>query len=84
VALESTGKYFKPIKREKRKMERTIEAIYKNGVFKPLERVELKEGEHIKIRIEDITSIVNTAFGLLKGKDTLRALKETEDEWGIH
>ena len=82
--MESTGKYFKPIKREKRRMERTIEAIYKNGVFKPLERVELKEGEHIKIRIEDITSIVNTAFGLLKGKDTLRALKETEDEWGIH
>ena len=65
-------------------MQKTIEAIYKNGVFKPVEKVELKEGEHIKIKIEDITSIVNTAFGLLKGKDTLKALKETEDEWGVH
>ncbi|CAD7776273.1 hypothetical protein AIOGIFDO_01916 [Candidatus Methanoperedenaceae archaeon GB37] len=36
-------------------MQRTIEAIYKDGVFKPLERVELKEGEHIKIRIEENT-----------------------------
>ncbi|MHC1583137.1 MAG: antitoxin AF2212-like protein [Methanosarcinales archaeon] len=39
--LESTGKYFKSIKREKRRMERTIEAIYKDGVFKPLENLKL-------------------------------------------
>ncbi|MHC1572024.1 MAG: antitoxin AF2212-like protein [Methanosarcinales archaeon] len=41
MALESTGKYFKPIKREKRTTQRTIEAIYKNGVFKPLENLKL-------------------------------------------
>ncbi|MDW7990453.1 MAG: antitoxin family protein [Archaeoglobaceae archaeon] len=34
-------------------MPKIIEAIYENGVFKPLEKVELKEGERVKIKIED-------------------------------
>ncbi|RLI70964.1 antitoxin [Archaeoglobales archaeon] len=64
-------------------MPKVIEVIYENGVFKPLEKVDLKEGERLKIRIEDVDSIVNEAFGLLKGKDTLKALRELEDEWGV-
>jgi predicted DNA-binding antitoxin AbrB/MazE fold protein len=64
-------------------MLKVIEVIYENGVFKPLEKVELKDGQRLKIRIEDVDSIVNEAFGLLKGKDTLKALKELEDEWGV-
>jgi predicted DNA-binding antitoxin AbrB/MazE fold protein len=36
-------------------MTKTIEVVYENGVFKPLEKVELKlkEGEKVDIRIED-------------------------------
>jgi predicted DNA-binding antitoxin AbrB/MazE fold protein len=30
-------------------MPRTIEVIYENGVFKPIEKVDLKEHEKIKI-----------------------------------
>ena len=33
-------------------MTKVIEAIYENGVFKPLVKVDLKEGERVKIRIE--------------------------------
>jgi len=33
-------------------MAKIIEAIYENGVFKPLEKVDLKEGERVRIRIE--------------------------------
>jgi len=33
-------------------MAKIIEAVYKNGVFKPLEKVDLKEGERVRIRIE--------------------------------
>ena len=33
-------------------MEQVIEAIYENGIFKPLKKVDLKEGERVKIRIE--------------------------------
>jgi len=33
-------------------MGKVIEAIYEKGVFKPLEKVDLKEGEKVRIRIE--------------------------------
>ena len=34
-------------------MQKTIEVVYEKGVFKPLEPVELEEGEHTKIRMEE-------------------------------
>jgi predicted DNA-binding antitoxin AbrB/MazE fold protein len=34
-------------------MTKTIEVVYEDGVFKPLEKVELKEGEQLKIRMEE-------------------------------
>ena len=33
-------------------MGKVIEAVYENGVFKPLKKVDLKDGERVKIRIE--------------------------------
>ena len=33
-------------------MTKIIEAIYENGVFKPLQKVDLKEGERVKIEIK--------------------------------
>ena len=33
-------------------MTKVIEVVYENGVFKPLEKVNLKEGEILKIKIE--------------------------------
>lgn len=32
-------------------MSKVVEAIYEGGVFRPLEKVELKEGEKVKIVI---------------------------------
>ncbi|WP_290598015.1 MULTISPECIES: antitoxin family protein [unclassified Archaeoglobus] len=32
-------------------MGKIIEAIYENGVFKPLERVDLKEGEKVRLKL---------------------------------
>jgi len=37
-------------------MPKIIEVIYEDGVFKPLERVELKEGEKIKLRVDESIS----------------------------
>ena len=34
-------------------MAKVIEAIYEKGVFKPLERVDLKEGEIVEIEIKE-------------------------------
>ncbi len=50
-------------------------------MFKPLEPVELEEGEKIKV---DIKKLPEKLFGIFRGKDLLRLLEETEDEWGIY
>ena len=63
-------------------MPKTIEAVYENGVFKPLQKVDLKEGEKVRLKIEEI-NVVDRVFGILRGKDTLKALRELEDEWGF-
>ncbi|MDI6720225.1 MAG: antitoxin family protein [Methanomicrobiales archaeon] len=63
-------------------MARTIDVIYEDGVFKPLNRIRLEEGTKGKVVISAETA-VNAAFGLLKGKDTQKALQELEDEWGL-
>jgi predicted DNA-binding antitoxin AbrB/MazE fold protein len=34
-------------------MQKTIEVVYEKGVLKPLESVELREGEHVKIKREE-------------------------------
>ena len=62
-------------------MLNTIEVVYKKGVFKPLEPVELKEGKRIKV---DIKKLPEKLFGIFRGKDLLKLLEETEDEWGIY
>ncbi len=63
-------------------MPKIIEAVYENGVFKPLQKVDLKEGEKVRLKIEEI-NVVDRVFGILRGKDTLKALRELEDEWGF-
>ncbi|MEM4279704.1 MAG: antitoxin family protein, partial [Archaeoglobaceae archaeon] len=47
-------------------MPKIIEAIYEDGVFKPLEKVDLKEGERVKIRIGNV---VERTRGIIKGCD---------------
>ena len=34
-------------------MPKIIEAVYEDGVFKPLQKVDLREGERIKLRLEE-------------------------------
>ena len=62
-------------------MQKTIEVVYEKGVFKPLEKVELEEGEKIKV---DIKKFLEKLFGIFRGKDLLKLLEETEDKWGIY
>ncbi|MGB2727559.1 MAG: antitoxin family protein [Halobacteriota archaeon] len=33
-------------------MLKVIEAVYEKGIFKPLEKVNMREGERLKIKIE--------------------------------
>lgn len=38
-------------------MSKVIEVIYQNGVFKPLKKVKLKEGEILRIEIKEARKI---------------------------
>jgi len=38
--------------KNKEEMAREIEAVYENGVLKPLERLDLREGERVKVEIK--------------------------------
>ncbi|HEC56827.1 MAG TPA: DUF104 domain-containing protein [Candidatus Syntrophoarchaeum butanivorans] len=48
-------------------MRRIIEVVYEDGVFKPLEPVELEEGEKRRIRIEEVD--FEKFFGIFKDRE---------------
>lgn len=52
-------------------MQKTIEVVYEGGVFKPLEKVDLREGEMITIRVTKIESDIRTAKSILSRLDPL-------------
>jgi len=60
-------------------MAKVIEAIYEKGVFKPLEKVDLKDGERVRIRIErslvEIIRSYQEKFKL-RGEDIEEFLRE--------
>ncbi len=37
-------------------MSKTVEAVYENGVFRPLEPVILAEGEHVQVQVPELAS----------------------------
>ncbi|MEM4279801.1 MAG: antitoxin family protein [Archaeoglobaceae archaeon] len=61
-------------------MPKIIEAIYEDGVFKPLEKVDLRRGQRIKIVIHrDKKEIIRKYRGLL-GRADAGELKNYEEE----
>ncbi len=61
-------------------MPKVIEVIYENGVFKPLEDVDLKDKAKLKIAIiKDRKDVVKLYRGIL-GKAKVEELKEFEEE----
>jgi len=50
-------------------MPRTIEAIYEDGVLKPLDTLALKEHEKVKIILDKTESAARASSGMLKGLD---------------
>ena len=61
-------------------MPRIIEAIYENGVFKPLEKVDLKPGERAKVMIVAIDDLINEFYGLINSDLTLEDIKKARYE----
>lgn len=47
-------------------MVKTIYAIYENGVLKPLEPLDLKESQRLKISLETLPSVVDDTQALIR------------------
>ena len=61
-------------------MPKIIEVIYENGVFKPLEKVDLPEKTRLKIKIENIDDLLKEFCGLIESKITLEDVKKIRCE----
>jgi len=55
-------------------MSKIVDVIYEGGVFKPLQKVELKEGERLKVEIIDDVSHLRGKYG--KRKIDLQELRD--------
>lgn len=56
-------------------MTLTVEAIYENGVLKPVEPLPLKDREKVRVTIEPSTNWVQETAGILKWKGTPEELE---------
>jgi predicted DNA-binding antitoxin AbrB/MazE fold protein len=62
------------------KMLRVIRVRYENGVFKPLEPVDLDEGEEVLVTVKrDVRRVLKKYLGVL-GRSSIRELLELEEE----
>lgn len=50
-------------------MPRSIEAVYQDGVLKPLFPLKLKEHERVRITVEKGESVVRATSGIFSGLD---------------
>lgn len=64
-------------------MSKTIEAVYENGVFRPLEPVTLPEGEHVQVTVPEVTAEIQRRLAML---DVFAAACEdlTEAQWRLY
>ena len=63
-------------------MSKIIEAVYENGVFRPLEPVVLLEGEHVQVRVPEGPP---TQHERLAALEAFEAMGEelTKEQWDV-
>ena len=64
-------------------MSKTIEAVYENGVFRPLEPVMLPEGEHVQVSLPDVAAEIQRRLAVLDAFDTTCG-DLTERQWRLY
>jgi len=48
-------------------MPKVIQAVYENGVFKPVGKIDLREHQQVEIVLSEMPSITQNTQGVLKG-----------------
>ncbi len=54
----------------------TLEAVYENGVLKPVQPLELKEHQKVRITIQPAPSLAESTYGMLGWKGSHEALEQ--------
>ena len=63
-------------------MSRTIEAIYENGLFRPLESVTLPEGEYVRVTVPEVPAEIQERLAALDAfEEAFENL--TEEQWQL-
>jgi len=66
-------------------MPKTIEAIYENGVFKPLKKIRLSEHQKVELNIfteDEINNITRSALSIIGiGKSAFKDTAQKHDEY---
>jgi predicted DNA-binding antitoxin AbrB/MazE fold protein len=61
-------------------MVKTIDAVYENGVLRPLEKLDLKESQRLKLTFEVLPSVVEETQALIQARaDVVKEVAEHEE-----
>lgn len=61
-------------------MPRIIDAVFENGVIKPLEAVELKEHQRLRVAITPLPGVVAETRGMIQvASDVVEEVAESHD-----
>jgi predicted DNA-binding antitoxin AbrB/MazE fold protein len=63
-------------------MSKVIEAVYENGVFRPLGPVMLPEGEHVQVTVPDFNAVRQRRLAALDAFDAACA-DLSEEQWRL-
>jgi predicted DNA-binding antitoxin AbrB/MazE fold protein len=63
-------------------MSKIVEAVYENGVFRPLEPVALGEGEHVHVHLPELTPNLNERLAALEAFEQ-ESEDLTEEQWEV-
>jgi predicted DNA-binding antitoxin AbrB/MazE fold protein len=63
-------------------MSKVIEAVYENGVFRPLEPVQLPEGEHVQVTVPDLPAAWQRRLAALDAFEAA-CTELTEEQWRL-
>ncbi len=66
-------------------MPKTIEAVYEDGVFKPLKKIRLNEHQKVELNVfteDEINDITKTAFSIIGiGESAFKDTAQKHDEY---
>jgi len=61
-------------------MHKTIDAVYEEGVIKPLQKLPLSESQKIRITIDTTESVVASTKGMIKANaEVVRQVAESDE-----